>query len=74
MPASESDELNWLAGWKNASARMDQLRKIELACVDVAHAIEILDDAYESARQQIEPVKYSGLVIQQAFFTKGRQE
>lgn len=73
MNGSESHVRQWVANWKNASARIQQLRRQELAHIDTAHAIEALDDAYESARQHSQPSTTSGLVIQQAWFMKGRR-
>ena len=71
MTNPEQDKQKLLAGWKNAAKRMDQLRRCELENVDVARAIEALDDAFESARQHMEPSITSGLVAQQALFMKG---
>ena len=73
MADSEQDKQKLLTGWKNAAKRMDQLRQCELKKVDVARAIEALDDAFESARRNMKPATTSGLVIQQALFMKGRR-
>lgn len=73
MCEQDPDNLQWVANWRKASIHMDQLQMQELAHIDTARAIEALDDAYESARQHSEPSKTSGLVIQQAWFMKGRR-
>jgi hypothetical protein len=71
MADSEQDKQKLLAAWENVAKRMDQLRRCELENVDVARAIEALDDAFESARQHMKPSTTSGLVAQQAWFMKG---
>ena len=73
MCKPDSGNRQWVAHWKNASARTDQLQMQELAHIDTTHAIEALDDTYEFARQHMEPSKTSGLVIQQAWFMKARK-
>lgn len=57
--------------WREVSARLADLKKAELARVNVAWAIEALSDAFEAARAHARPSTTSGLVIQQAWFKKG---
>ena len=71
MSDSTLDESQWLASWKKASARMDALRKDDMTRMQIGDIIEALEEAFQSARRQIEPPKTSGLVEQQAWFMKG---
>ena len=67
------EQEKWLAGWDATSVRLAQLRRQELAHVDVGAAIEALDDAFESALAHAQPSHTSGLVQQQAWFMRGRR-
>ena len=52
---------------------MERIRQAELADVDVQHAIENLDDAFESALLRSPPKTDSGLVELQAWLSKTHQ-
>lgn len=67
------DGSEWVRCWQAASALMDWERTERLRSLDVQRAMELLDDAYESARRLAPPRTTSGLVILQALFAKGRQ-
>jgi len=73
MPGKSLDAVGWARAWVAASARMTELRRQELAHVDVARVIEGLSDAYESALRLTPPRTTSGLVAQPALFAKGRR-
>jgi hypothetical protein len=73
MPGQSIDGEQWAGAWLAASARMTELRRQELARVDVARVIEGLSDAYESALRLTPPRTTSGLVEQQALFAKARR-
>lgn len=62
-----------ITGWDVASRRMADLRRGDVAEVDIAWVIEALNDAFESARMHSIPSATSGLVTQQALFMKGRR-
>ena len=69
----KADMLKWIRCWKKAGSAMDQIRQNDLDQVDVHHAIEALDDAFESALLQVPCRAISGLVEMQAWFAKARQ-
>ncbi len=71
MSHAVPDMSQWIASWRAAAARLERLRAEELARVDVAHAIETLEDAFIAARRHQPPSMTSGLVEQQAWFMKG---
>ena len=52
---------------------MERIRQAELADVAVQHAIENLDDAFESVLLRSPPKTNSGLVELQAWLSKARQ-
>jgi len=60
----------WILGWEAAADRLAELRRRDLAHVDVSRAIEALSDAFESARAHAVPSRTSGLVAQQAWFMR----
>ena len=72
MSETTSDTSRWIAAWRVAGARLNELRAAELAAVDVAAAIEMLEDAFLAARRHAAPATTSGLVAQQAWFMKSR--
>ncbi len=59
--------------WEAASARLEELRRRDLAHVDVAADMEAIEDAFQAALRQIPPSTTSGLVTQQALFQKRRR-
>jgi len=69
----KSDVLKWIRCWEEAGAVMERIRQAELADVDVQHAIENLDDPFESALLRSPPKTDSGLVELQAWLSKARQ-
>lgn len=72
MDQERAGDLQWCENWRAASARMEQLRRQDLAHVDVAAAMEALEDAFQAALRHLPPSTTSGLVIQQALFRKAR--
>ncbi len=69
----KADMLEWIRGWEKAGAVMEQTRRHELDHVDVQHAIESLDDAFESALLHSPVRPASGLIELQAWFARARQ-
>ncbi|MBW2194076.1 MAG: hypothetical protein JRF37_00490 [Deltaproteobacteria bacterium] len=65
--------LAWIHAWERAGAVMQRTRRDALDNVDVEHAIENLDDAFESALSRLPARSGSGLIEMQAFFARGRQ-
>lgn len=68
----KADTLKWVRCWEKAGSAMEQTRRNDLDYVDVQHAIEALDDAFESALLHTPTRAISGLVEMQAWFSKAR--
>lgn len=73
MIRGDSPNSGCFPNWEAASARLEELRRRDLAHVDVAAAMEALEDAFQAALRQTPPSTTSGLVAQQALFRKGRR-
>lgn len=73
MASDDKNELRAFVGaWKTAFARLESLRREDLADVDVAHHIMALNGAFEATLTR--PIrKSSGLVDQQAIFSRMRR-
>ncbi len=72
MANQDNPNRGWVECWKAASPRLEQLRRESLATVDVGHAIEALEDAFQAAIRNRKPSTTSGLVILQSWLRKGR--
>jgi len=71
MNDSEIDRLRqWVAWWKAAGARMEELRREELRHTDTQQSLMSLADAFESCRLHYKPLPTSGFVEQQYWFQK----
>lgn len=56
--------------WKRAGAVMEKIRRDDLAYINIGQIIEDLDDAFESALLHMPLSSTSGLVEQQAWFSR----
>jgi cytochrome c-type biogenesis protein CcmH/NrfG len=74
MAGEVNPNYRWVECWRTASPRLEQLRREALATVNVARAIEALEDAFQAALRHLPPSTTSGLVIQQALFRKARKQ
>ncbi|MBI5242455.1 MAG: hypothetical protein HY922_02075 [Elusimicrobia bacterium] len=73
MSGPDMDSLaRWVARWKKAGPELERIRREELLHVDVAGAIEMLEDAFLSALRNFPPQPASGLVEQQRLFGRLR--
>jgi hypothetical protein len=71
MNDSESDRIrDWVACWRRAGARMEELRRERLRHIDTRIALMNLADAFESCRLHHPPRPTSGFVEQQRCFRK----
>ena len=62
----------WVRNWEAAAPVLERLRDEAIRNSDTTAAIEQLSDAFESARLHWQPPTTSGLVEQQRWFTKLR--
>ena len=62
----------WVAAWKKAGPELERIRREELLRVDVARALESLEDAFLCALRDSPPKPSSGLVEQQRLFGRLR--
>lgn len=60
--------LKWIECWRKAGPELERLRREDIRNADTASAINILDDAFESAILHFPPRQDSGLVEQQRLF------
>ena len=60
--------------WQVASQRLEALKAEELISINVHEVLESLDDLFEDAIRRFPPQPYSGLIEQQAWFKKLRDE
>ena len=73
MASDDKNELRaFVDRWRTASARLDDLRRRDLLDVNVAGRIEALNGAFEAALANRPVRKTSGLVEQQAIFSRLR--
>lgn len=71
MAAPTRTNAGFVENWRIAGPLLEQVLDAELANIDVAAAMESLDDAYESAMLHHPPSLHSGLIEQQRCFMKG---
>lgn len=60
--------LKWIECWRKAGPELEKLRREDIKNADTAWAIDILDDAFESAILHFSAREGSGLVEQQRLF------
>ena len=71
MNDSETDQIRqWVACWKRAGARMEELRRQRLRHTDTQQSLMNLADAFESCRLHHKPRPTSGFVEQQRWFRR----
>jgi hypothetical protein len=71
MNDAEREQLrHWVACWKEAGARLEELRREELRHVDTQQSLLSLAGAFESCRLHHKPSPTSGLVEQQYWFRR----
>jgi hypothetical protein len=63
----------WIQNWETAGPVLQRLREEAICNTDTAAAIEMLSDAFESARLHWTPPTTSGLVEQQRWFARLRR-
>lgn len=72
-PAPGLDLKQWVTNWRNAGAKLEQLRREDLRNLDTVAAVIALSDAFEVAVAS-EPARLrSGLVEQQRVFATMRR-
>lgn len=59
---------SWVKRWEGAGFVLERLKREELVNANTQKAIELLDDAFESAIRLNPPMPTSGLVEQQRLF------
>jgi len=60
----------WAEQWRRVAPELERIREEEIRCVNVASAIELLEDAFQSALLLHPPAATSGLVEQGNVFKK----
>ncbi len=71
MSDQEADRLrHWVACWKDAGARMEELRREQIRHTDTQRSLMILADAFESCRLHYRSLPTSGLVEQQRWLRR----
>ena len=71
MNDQEREQLRrWVACWKRAGERMEELRREELPRTDTQQSLLSLASAFESCRLHYKPLPTSGLVEQQYWFRR----
>ncbi len=71
MTDQEADRLrHWVACWKQAGARMEELRREQIRNTDTQRSLLNLADAFESCRIHHKPLPTSGFVKQQHCFRR----
>ena len=71
MSQSENDQIRqWVSCWKEAGARLQELRREQLPRTDTQRSLMNLADAFESCRLHHKPLPTSGFVEQQHWFRR----
>jgi hypothetical protein len=71
MNDQEQEQLHhWVACWKTAGARLEELRSEELPRTDTQQSLMSLAGAFESCRLHYKALPTSGLVEQQYWFRR----
>ena len=66
-------EKKWMAAWRRAGPEMERIRRSEIRRADTQKAIQVLDDAFQSALLHQGGDACSGLVEQQRHFARTRR-
>ena len=71
MDAAERElTLKWIENWRVLGPELERIRREEIRACDTSLAMQALDDAFESALLHSPTGRGSGLVEQQAIFSK----
>jgi hypothetical protein len=71
MNDSQQEQVfRWVACWKEAGVRLDELRREELRRTDTQQSLISLAGAFESCRLHYKPSSTSGFVEQQYWFMR----
>lgn len=71
MDNSKTDAMRqWVARWQKTGPALERIRREELIHTDIRQAIELLDDAFQSALINYPPTATSGLIEQQRWFMR----
>lgn len=71
---SEREQLkHWVDAWKRAGKELEQIRRKEIREIDTQRAIEAFNGLVQIVVRDHPPPPTSGLVEQQAWFSKLRQ-
>lgn len=65
--------LRWIETWRRARPELERIRREEIRNADTQRAMEIFEDAFESARRTHPPRSQSGLVELQRLFARARK-
>jgi len=71
MPTEQ--EKKWIEAWKRAAVELERIHDEELAQVDTASTLLVLEDVFNAALENYEPPETSGLVEMQRFFFRARK-
>lgn len=72
-PVPGLDLKQWVTNWRNAGAKLEQLRREDLRSLDTVAAVSALSDAFDFAVAN-EPARLSsGMVEQQRLFASTRR-
>lgn len=71
--AERENTLKWIRAWEKAGPELERMRREDIRNADTCAAIEILDDAFESALLHFPLRQDSGLVEQQRLFRGARR-
>jgi hypothetical protein len=63
----------WAAAWKQAGPLLEQIRREEIRATDTVAAMELLDGMFTHAVETLPARKTSGLIEQQAIFSRARR-
>lgn len=66
-------ERKWLEAWRRAGPELERIRRSEVRRADTQKAIQVLDDAFQSALLHQDGDARSGLVEQQRHFARTRR-
>jgi hypothetical protein len=67
------DTRQWVLTWKSAARELDKIKEKELAELDTTVALNNLSQAFDFAMKNAVPRPSSGLVEQQFYFKKLRE-
>ena len=72
-PDERALTLRWIAGWKQASVVLEEVREQEIRSAETVASMEILDGAFTHAVLSMPARESSGLIEQQKIFSRARR-